>query len=74
MMAQLRRMLASRDSIIRLNSTWQVAGPTSGTQVVMGGLLTSGIASMTKTLNSYFLGELKSYQTVVDMTKTTGWR
>ena len=43
-------------------------------QVYMGGLLTSGIASMTKTLNSYFLGELKDYNVVIDMTKTTGWK
>lgn len=73
-LAQLRNMLARRDSILRLNSTWQMAGPGPGTQVFMGGLLTSGLASMSKTLNSFFLGELKDYNTVVGMTKVSGWR
>jgi hypothetical protein len=72
-LAILRRMMASRDSIIRLNSTWQIAaGPAR--QVVMGGLLTSGIASMKATLDAFFLGELKSYSAVIDMTKTSGWQ
>ena len=71
---ELRKLLARRDSVLRLNSTWQLAGPRAGMQVYMGGLLTSGIASMTKTLNSYFLGELKDYNVVIDMTKTTGWK
>ena len=69
----LRRMMRVRDSIVIANSQWQVAaGPTM--QVVMGGTLTSGIASMDKTLKSYFMGELKAYNSVVEMTKVTGWR
>jgi hypothetical protein len=72
-LAQLRNIISRRDSLVRLNSTWQIAGA-PGTQVVMGGLLTSGLASMTKTLDAFFLGELKTYQVVVDMTKVTGWR
>jgi hypothetical protein len=71
--AALRAMIARRDSIIRLNSTWQVAaGP--GMQMFMGGLLTSGLASMKGTLDAFFLGELKSYNAVIDMTKVSGWR
>jgi hypothetical protein len=72
--AQLRNLIARRDSIVRLNSTWQIAGPTPGTQVFMGGLLTSGIASVTKTLESFFAGQLKRYDDVINMTRTTGWR
>jgi hypothetical protein len=73
MLAQLRNLISRRDSLLRLNATWQIAsGPRS--QVVMGGLLTSGIASMTKTLDSFFRGELRSYQLVVDMTKVTDWK
>jgi hypothetical protein len=71
--SSLRRMMARRDSIIAATSQWQVAsGPTM--QVVMGGSLTSGLASMDKTLKSFFLGELKNYGSVVEMTKVTGWR
>jgi hypothetical protein len=73
MLVQLRNLLSRRDSIIRLNSTWQIAGG-GGTQVVMGGLLTSGLASMSKTLDRFFLGELRSYESVIDMTKVSGWR
>lgn len=68
----LRRMIAIRDSLAAITAPWQVTG--SNVQVVMGGMLTSGIASMDKTLKSYFLGELKGYNSVVDMTKVTGWR
>jgi hypothetical protein len=71
--AGIRAMIARRDSINRLNSAWQVAaGP--GMRVVMGGLLTSGLASMKGTLDAFFLGELKSYNAVIDMTKVSGWR
>jgi len=71
--AALRAMLARRDSIIRLNSQWQVAAG-RGMQMVMGGLLTSGLASMKGTLDAFFLGELKSYNAVIEMTKVSGWR
>jgi hypothetical protein len=71
--SSLRRMMAQRDSIIAANSQWQVARGTT-MQVVMGGTLTSGIASMDKTLKSFFMGELKDYNSVVVMTKVTGWR
>jgi hypothetical protein len=71
--AALRAMIARRDSVIRLNAQWQVAaGP--GMQLVMGGLLTSGLASMKGTLDAFFLGELRSYNAVIDMTKVSGWR
>jgi len=56
-----------RDSIARAN-TWQVrSGPAMS--VVMGGLLTSGVASIQGTLRAYFLGELKTYNSIVEMTK-----
>jgi hypothetical protein len=62
-----------RDSIRRSSTTWQVmAGPAMS--VVMGGLLTSGVAPIQGTLNAFFLGELKSYNSVIEMTKVSGWR
>jgi hypothetical protein len=68
-----RRIIQTRDSIILLNSQWQIAaGP--GMQVVMGGLLTSGTASMHATLKAHFAGELKGYPSIIEMTKVTGWR
>ena len=73
-LAALRSMLARRDSILRLNATWQFAGASSGSQVFMGGLLTSGLASISKTVNAHFMNELKTYDTVINMTKVTGWK
>lgn len=71
--AGIRAMIARRDSLNRLNSNWQVAaGPAM--RLVMGGLLTSGLASMKGTLDAFFLGELKSYNAVIEMTKVSGWR
>jgi hypothetical protein len=59
---------ARRDSIARANSTWQIAaGPNMA--VVMGGLLTSGTASIKRTLDAFILGELKDYNVVIEMTK-----
>jgi hypothetical protein len=55
-----------RDSINRITS-WVVAGPTMS--VVMGGLLTSGVAPIQGTLKSFFAGELKTYNSVIEMTK-----
>jgi len=57
---------ARRDSINRINS-WVVAGPTMS--VVMGGLLTSGVAPIQGTLKSFFAGDLKDYNYVIQMTK-----
>jgi hypothetical protein len=69
----VQRMLVVRDSINILNSQWQIAaGPRR--QVIMGGLLTSGLASIGETLQKHFLGELKSYNAVVTMTKVDDWR
>jgi hypothetical protein len=69
----LRRMIAIRDSLSAITAPWQIA-TSANVQVVMGGTLTSGIASMDKTLKSFFLGELKGYQSIVEMTRVTGWR
>ena len=55
-----------RDSINRITS-WVVAGPTMS--VVMGGLLTSGVAPIQGTLKSFFAGELKTYNSVIEMTR-----
>ena len=61
------------DSLARLNSSWQVAaGPVSA--VVMGGSLTSGIASMQRTLRAHFASELKDYNSIIGMTKVDGWK
>ena len=68
----IRAMIARRDSILRSNARWVAAGP--GMQVVMGGLLASGLASMKGTLDAFFLGELKSYNAVIEMTRVSGWR
>jgi hypothetical protein len=59
---------ARRDSIARASTTWQVlSGPAMS--VVMGGLLTSGTAPIQGTLKAFFLGELKGYNAIIEMTK-----
>ena len=69
----LKRMMATRDSLLIANSTWQVAaGPAM--QVVMGGLLTSGLAPIQGTLESFLKGELTSYNAVIEMTRVADWR
>jgi hypothetical protein len=70
---RLRRMMATRDSLNVASSPWQVMQG-APMPIVMGGTLTSGIASMDRTLKSFFLGELKDYASIIDMTKVTGWR
>ena len=69
----VRRLITARDSLMLANSPYLI---TAGRpmQVVMGGTLTSGIASMDRTLKSFFLSELKGYGSIVEMTKVTGWR
>jgi hypothetical protein len=62
---------ARRDSV--RTASWQVV-PGPAMAVVMGGMLTSGLASMKGTLEAFFLGELKTYNAVVEMTKVSGWR
>jgi len=73
LISALRAMRARVDSIARLNPSWQVgSGPVS--QVVMGGTLTSGIASMQLTLRDHFAGQLKTYNSVITMTKVSDWK
>jgi hypothetical protein len=73
LISTLRRMQASMDSVLRMNSSWQVAaGPV--TRVVMGGSLASGIAPMQKTLRMHFSGELRGYNSIIDMTRVSGWK
>jgi hypothetical protein len=41
----------------------------------MGGSLTSGIASIQRTLRAHFAGELKGgYNAIIEMTKVSGWK
>jgi hypothetical protein len=73
LISTLRAMRARVDSLARANSTWQVAGgPVSA--VVMGGSLTSGIASMQRTLRMHFARELKGYNSIIEMTKVSDWK
>jgi hypothetical protein len=73
LISMLREMRARVDSLSRLNSAWQVAGgPVSA--VVIGGSLTSGLASIQTTLRAHFAGELKTYNSIIDMTKVSGWK
>ena len=73
LMAALRAMIARRDSINQGSGQWQVFTG-SPTAVRAGGLLSSGIASVDATLKAFFLGELKSYNAIIDMTRTSGWK
>lgn len=73
LIAALREIRARVDSIARLNSGWTV-GRSQMTQVVMGGTLTSGIASMQLTLRDHFAGQLKTYNSVIGMTKVSDWK
>jgi hypothetical protein len=61
------KMLRERRDSVRAASWRVVPGPAMS--VMMGGMLTSGLASMKGTLDAFFLGELKTYNAVVDMTK-----
>ena len=69
----LRAMRARVDSIARLNSSWQV-GNGQVMQFMVGGTLTSGIAAMQLTLRAHFAGELKTYNSVIAMTKVSDWK
>lgn len=69
----LRAMRVRVDSIARLNSSWQV-GNGQVMQFVVGGTLTSGIAAMQLTLRAHFAGELKTYNSVIAMTKVSDWK
>jgi hypothetical protein len=43
-------------------------------RIVMGSLLSSGLASIRETLDARAAGEILSYQRVIAMTKIDGWR
>ena len=73
LISTMRRMQARMDSTLRMNAGWVVAaGPV--TRSVMGGSLTSGIAPMQKTLRMHFSDELKDYNSIIEMTKVSGWK
>lgn len=63
-----------RDSLATIDSIRVRPVPVPMSRFVMGGLLDSGLASIHKTLEAFFNGELRSYPDVVEMTKTEGWR
>ncbi|HEX6315593.1 MAG TPA: hypothetical protein VFZ73_12070 [Gemmatimonadaceae bacterium] len=68
----LKAMRDRRDSLAQ-SGGWQIiSGPP--TMVRVGGLLASGIASMTETVRTFFTGELTTYNAVVERTRVTGWR
>src|SRR5687768_11187020 len=69
----LRAMRARVDSIARLNSSWQV-GNGQVMQFVVGGSLTSGIAAMQLSLRAHLAGELKTYNSIIAMTKVSDWK
>jgi hypothetical protein len=48
--------------------------PTNVVRAINGGSLTSGIASMKQTIDDFNAGRLMSYQSIISMTKTTGWK
>ncbi len=48
--------------------------PSSVVRAINGGSLTSGIASIMATLAAFNAGQLVSWQNVIAMTKTTGWK
>jgi hypothetical protein len=70
----LRSLNARRDSISSGLGTSQFPIVTGPTFVRGSGLLTSGLASIDVTLKAFFLGDIKNYNSVIDMTKTSGWK
>lgn len=64
----------ARDSLAKPDTIRSRSIPVPRAAIVMGGLLDSGLASIHKTLEAFFNGELRSYQDVIGMTKTEGWQ
>ena len=48
--------------------------PSGSTVVVGAGLLTSGIASMQRTLDAFNAGTAATYRDIIAMTKLDGWK
>jgi hypothetical protein len=46
----------------------------AGTPLTFGGLLTSGLMPMRDMLNAFNRGHVQTYQDVIGMTRTSGWR
>lgn len=68
LLSTLRALSSRRDS-----ATWQViAGPP--TVAMMGGLLTSGLAPIQKTVSAHIAGGLRTYDDVIGMTRTGDWK
>lgn len=70
-----------RDSLLRRDSVplaFSMVNPRSQSlpsgRVMVGGSLTSGLVSIRQTLDSVFAGRVQSYQDVIAMTKTSGWK
>jgi len=41
---------------------------------MMGGVLNSGLANIRESLDAFFAGRVTTYQDVIAMTKTSGWK
>jgi hypothetical protein len=53
--------------------TWNAGSMT--TRLRMGGsLLTSGLVTIRENLDAFFAGRVTTYQDVIAMTKTSGWK
>jgi hypothetical protein len=67
----LRGFTVYRDSLTASAPIRSMSRP----MIISGGsLLTSGTASIRETLERVLAGEIRSYQDVIGMTRTTGWR
>jgi len=83
MAATTRALVSVRDSMVRQAASardsqrrFAVApGPSRlpGRSIPVAGSLTSGLVSLRETLEAWFAGRLTTYQSIVSMTKTTGW-
>ncbi len=68
--SMLRTLMVRRDSIMALPGGRSLVGPSR--VMMLGGLLTSGLASMRETLDAFFAGTVHNYDDVIRMTKPGG--
>jgi hypothetical protein len=73
--ASQRALIATRDSLVRgLSPIGRIAPAGTRAPVVVSSTLASGVASVRETLEAFFAGRLDTYHSVVQMTKTSGWK
>ena len=72
----LRAILAGRDSALRQLQPGRViaVGGSGYTMRLGGSLLASGIATIRENLDAFFAGKVNTYQDIIAMTKTSGWK